>query len=289
MPFSRIVAATDLRIESDEAIRQALAIARGRHRVAICHVLPDTRLVRSLFPQLHADDAVAALEVQRWAREEIDRCLSRVGSPDVDVYLETGSAHARVLARARNLQAELIVVGGPQVWPRPTGTAQQIVRGAPMPVLVARSSPRGPLLAATDLSDPSIAALKTAARQAAALGLPLEVVHVVDVEREAGWLAAVRRLGAGGEAYSARVAEAVERAGTELAALVAEHAPGATAHVAHGRAATAIVQRARAIEASVIFVATHGRGGLDRMLVGSVAEEVVMTASCSVLAVRHIA
>jgi nucleotide-binding universal stress UspA family protein len=60
MTFSTIVAATDLRPESDEAIRQAVLIAGAGAKVALCHALPESRVVRSLFPQLHGDDAMAA-------------------------------------------------------------------------------------------------------------------------------------------------------------------------------------------------------------------------------------
>ena len=37
----------------------------------------------------------------------------------------------------------------------------------------------------------------------------------------------------------------------------------------------------------LIVMGTHGRTGLDRLLVGSVAERVVRTASVPVLTIRH--
>jgi nucleotide-binding universal stress UspA family protein len=47
-----------------------------------------------------------------------------------------------------------------------------------------------------------------------------------------------------------------------------------------------IVEFAEEIEADLIVMATHGRTGLHRLLMGSVAEAVVRTAKCSVLTVR---
>jgi nucleotide-binding universal stress UspA family protein len=44
-----------------------------------------------------------------------------------------------------------------------------------------------------------------------------------------------------------------------------------------------IVRTARSMDASVIVMGTHGRGGLARVLMGSVAEKVVRTAPCPVL------
>ena len=55
--------------------------------------------------------------------------------------------------------------------------------------------------------------------------------------------------------------------------------------VLHGRAAEAIVQRAKGDAATLIVMATHGRSGLGRWRVGSVAEAVVREAQVPVLLV----
>jgi len=52
------------------------------------------------------------------------------------------------------------------------------------------------------------------------------------------------------------------------------------------RAAEAIVHTAEETQADVIAMATHGRGGLSRAILGSVADEVMRTAPCAVLLVR---
>jgi nucleotide-binding universal stress UspA family protein len=51
--------------------------------------------------------------------------------------------------------------------------------------------------------------------------------------------------------------------------------------------AEAIVEHARRTAADFIVMGTHGRTGVDRALMGSVAEHVVRTAACPVLTVRH--
>jgi nucleotide-binding universal stress UspA family protein len=53
-----------------------------------------------------------------------------------------------------------------------------------------------------------------------------------------------------------------------------------------GQAANAIVRQAKQSQADVIVIGTHGRSGLPHMLLGSVAEKVVRTASCPVLTIR---
>ena len=53
-----------------------------------------------------------------------------------------------------------------------------------------------------------------------------------------------------------------------------------------GVAADAIARAARAKRAKLIVMGTHGRTGLRRLFMGSVAERVVGTAPCPVLTVR---
>jgi nucleotide-binding universal stress UspA family protein len=56
--------------------------------------------------------------------------------------------------------------------------------------------------------------------------------------------------------------------------------------VVDGDARDAILQAARAIRADLIVIGTHGRRGLTRVLLGSVAEDVLRRAPCPVLTVR---
>ena len=55
--------------------------------------------------------------------------------------------------------------------------------------------------------------------------------------------------------------------------------------IGEGPAASAIVAAAKRHRAHMIVVGTHGRSGVRRVLIGSVAERVVRTAPCPVLTV----
>lgn len=57
--------------------------------------------------------------------------------------------------------------------------------------------------------------------------------------------------------------------------------------VSEGAAADRILAEAASWEADVIVIGTHGRGGLKRLVLGSVAESVVRGAPCPVLTVRR--
>jgi nucleotide-binding universal stress UspA family protein len=59
-----------------------------------------------------------------------------------------------------------------------------------------------------------------------------------------------------------------------------------TLHVRRGQPAQIINEVANQVEADLIVLGTHGRSGLERMLLGSVSETVVRHASSTVLLVR---
>jgi len=54
-----------------------------------------------------------------------------------------------------------------------------------------------------------------------------------------------------------------------------------------GEPATVIVETAQEIEADLIVMGTHGRSGLTRLVMGSVAEDVLRRAPCPVLTLRE--
>jgi len=72
--------------------------------------------------------------------------------------------------------------------------------------------------------------------------------------------------------------DAVEAAATDEVSVSRE--------VVDGSPSQRIVQYARDQPIDVIVMGTHGRGGLDRLLLGSVAERVVRTSPAPVLTVR---
>jgi nucleotide-binding universal stress UspA family protein len=57
-------------------------------------------------------------------------------------------------------------------------------------------------------------------------------------------------------------------------------------HLLAGPPAKEIVRVARSVGADLVIVGTHGRRGVRRLVLGSVAEEVLRSAPCPVLVVR---
>ncbi len=71
-----------------------------------------------------------------------------------------------------------------------------------------------------------------------------------------------------------------------LANLIAAEKLSARAEVRIGSPAGEIVAAATDLHADLVCIATHGRNGLARVILGSVAEQVVRHAPCPVLTVR---
>jgi nucleotide-binding universal stress UspA family protein len=73
----------------------------------------------------------------------------------------------------------------------------------------------------------------------------------------------------------AKLAEKAKKAGVRAVSLIME-----------GEPARQIIRAARSKRADIIVVGTHGRTGLNKFFVGSVAQRVVVTAPCPVVTVR---
>ena len=91
------------------------------------------------------------------------------------------------------------------------------------------------------------------------------------------------------EASFETVEELLDEEGDEataaVAAVAADRVP-VEQSVVDGSPAQRIVQEAEDAGCDVIVMGTHGRGGIDRLLLGSVAERVVRTSPVPVLTVR---
>ena len=79
---------------------------------------------------------------------------------------------------------------------------------------------------------------------------------------------------------------AVERELGALAQRLGSRGLAASYEQHEGAAADVIIARARELDASLIAMTTHGRGGLARLVFGSTAEAVLRHAPCPVLLVR---
>jgi nucleotide-binding universal stress UspA family protein len=134
------------------------------------------------------------------------------------------------------------------------------------------------ILFPTDFSHTGDAALALATVLARDTGATLLIVHVQEPPMAYG----------GGELYYGVPNPATE----DLEGMLHEIKPSDPA-VAHehrmitGDPATAVVRLAEEEDVDMIVMGTHGRTGLSRLLMGSVAEAVVRRATCPVLTYKQ--
>jgi nucleotide-binding universal stress UspA family protein len=137
------------------------------------------------------------------------------------------------------------------------------------------------LLVPVDFSDSSLRALRHAVDLAAESGGSLTIVHVVAADY--GWL------DIGREQYQDLDKSLQKAAASELRALADANVPRnvpADLEVRIGRPAEEIVAAANESKSDLIVLSTRGLTGLDRYLIGSVAERVARLAACPVYLMR---
>ena len=130
------------------------------------------------------------------------------------------------------------------------------------------------IVCTVDFSESSDAALLMAATVASQFGATLYIVHVEEVAAQ--YLAA-----AGVEASEYK--KLLDSSLPPYEDVEYEH------HYLRGNVSDEILLFARERSVDLIVMGTHGRSGLARLLMGSVAEHVVRNADCPVLSVRTIA
>jgi nucleotide-binding universal stress UspA family protein len=141
------------------------------------------------------------------------------------------------------------------------------------------------ILYATDFSKASARALDEAVSLAKQNKAELLIVHVIEPMGQY----------ATGEAFDGAALymkmeeaakEDAERAMQKLMRKLQEAKVKATSLLLHGRAYDQILRAAKNRKANMIVIGTHGRTGLSRLFMGSVAGRVVAGATCPVVTVR---
>ena len=137
------------------------------------------------------------------------------------------------------------------------------------------------VLLGTDFSEHAERACHIACNLARAMGGVVHFLHVVQVAMIPGPDIGVFLAGPVMEDASGRARRLLD----EQVARWRDHATVGRTEVMVGDPRACLVEVAGEVKADVIIVGTHGRRGLGRMLMGSVAEHVVRTSAVPVLAV----
>lgn len=295
MQLRRIVIGMDF---SDTAIAAARWVASDfapGAELAFVHVVdppPRTRLGHAAAPPATAVVDAAA----DFARHRLDEVTTFVTNLATKRIVRVGHPHDGLIAAARELDAELIVVGQhgdrPRPW-KPLGTtADRLVRGSPIPVLVAAAPPaRAPreILAAVDDADISTCVLQWTRELARAFDADVTLMHVLSnaVYSHVTSMAHAHHAHSEEEAQ-AEVRHEMEEEGIRWIQSLANEgfAEGrANAAVTFGDPADALLTMAGTVHTELMILGRHGSGAVAPALLGSTLGTVLAGATCPVLVV----
>ncbi len=210
----------------------------------------------------------------------------------VEHHVARGRAADAIIDAAVTLGVDLIVTGsrgrGPLRSMLLGSVAVEVAAHAPCPVLVARSAEISRLLVATDGSSNAGLIPEWLGRWGIFRGVQADVVAVA-VPDEPGFELMVRLYTLGDERLSNLRQELQLRASNDadaLAARLTDAGVPSTPHVRSGDPAAEILGAAQDAHADLVVVGSRGLTGLESLLLGSVARNVLSHAHCSVLIVR---
>lgn len=281
--MKKILVATDFSERSDRAIRRGVLLAKQFNAaISLVHAVDDDLPPRVI----DADRGAATALIDEQARS-----LREVDDVDCDGMVVLGDPFEGLTKASDAIAPDLLVVGPHR---RQTlkdvfvgTTAERTIRATRRPVLMANALPVGGyrnLLIAVDFSASATAALQAVTRLRLGTDAVISIVHVFEAIG-AGFRT---RVSMTDNQHQGHIADEEQRASTELATFlqgfevdpqhtIVRHRMGTMAHT--------INEVANGVTADLVVIGTHGRSGLAKVLLGSVAEGVLRTATSDVLAV----
>ncbi len=297
----------DLSTGSAEALRYAAALRRGERapargaRIEVVHVVDfkEAGLVGEEAPR-------AVTLLREHERERLRTFVADVlghGEPDVETEVLDGEPRSAIPARARNF--DLVVIGAAGRLSAselvPGGVAEAVVRRSSAPVLTIKwlatldaLGAGGALVMrevvfATDFTPFSAQALSYAMALAFAYGARMTALHVAPDRRAVkSWermpfplVEEIDRF------YEKELGWQRDELGRFLLERLGAPRPIEIREVVRaGRPADEIAAYCHDVGADLLVLATHGKSGLKRAVLGSVAERALRLAPCPVLTVR---
>lgn len=268
--LARILVASD----GSEYSRGALATADALAKATAAELLIVSVAV------VNPEYATVAPELRATALEKAQAALQEAGQRIVaakrsELVVEADDPYHGIVEAAEEARADMIVIGrrGKRGLARDLigDATAKVIGHASCPVLVCPRSAQlasGPLLAATDGSRYGDAAAWYAGKLAARLKRELIVVSAVLPDQT--------------DTRRREAVNAIER----IEAAFQGGQPKVKGIVASGRPHEVIIETMQQHDASMVVIGSHGRTGIERLLLGSVAERVIGFADRPVLVVR---
>lgn len=286
--WNSIVAGVDASLEGATAATMACALARTAK--ANCHLVhavrePATEIAPA---QLPMDLAPMARRVMDLARDDVAEALRGSVPPDLLNRLEVrlGRSAAVLSDAAVRYGADAIVVGGKHHtalgrW-LAGSTVHDLLRASPVPVLVAGPGLRIPrrILAAVDLSEAARPTLHAAQRYAELFGAELLVLHVVESVPLLSEATILPNSALEPDAIFDRAQAIFDEVVWPLVRY-----PRADRLLRHGTVLETVRSQVASWRADLLIVGSHGKGFVNRLLLGSMTQRLADDLPTSVLVV----
>ena len=232
-------------------------------------------------------------------RKELQGVAYKVKRPGVSVEYEVfvGRPADVIVREAEDVQADLVIVGsrgrGPLATTLLGSVAAEVVDRSPCPVLVARRPALNKIVFAEDGSQgaaEALAYLTTSPMAATFRNVPVQVASVVDTTMPWAASSGIDGYAIAGAYEACQLAVDAQRADLQkrcaaTAEVFAKQGLRTTTVTREGHPAAELIGAAEASDGDLIVIGSRGRTGLTRMVLGSVARNVLTHAKCSVLIV----
>lgn len=279
--MQRIMLATDFSERSDRALRRAVILARQHGAsLEVVHVVDDDR------PRRIVDHEVGDA---RHLLGELARTLKEIDGVVCTTEVLLDDPFAGIVKAAEKASPDLLVIGPHRrqiLRDAFVGTtAERTIRAVRCPVLMANGPPVGPwrnVLMTTDLSEQAGHALTSFLAARIASDAMRSILYVFDAPA----LRLAMSDSMGNEGQRDYLEDLSREARQELAQFIGRAGIGqAERIVRHDEATVAgeILKTAREMKADLVVVSTQGKGAISRMVLGSVALQVLKDAQCDVL------
>jgi universal stress protein E len=288
--LKRIIVGYDFGVGGEVALGSAVALAhRFGAALRLVHVVEPLDAYQRISHPLTSPYTLEEIVQKTGARLQALLKSPELARFQVEYEVRQGKPFVEVIIAARAWLADLIVVGGASQTEEPFlgGTSERILRKALVPVMVAKkllSSVAKTFLVPTDFSSCARKAAEEALMLAKKFSARIVFFHVLDLY-PSYTVAYAHELGVSVPIPPPTPEEIEPEWEAFLSGLPLEKVDWEKS-TEEGQAATAIAHQAELMQADMIVIGTHGRSGLPHMLLGSVAEKVVRTASCPVLTIR---
>lgn len=303
MNLERILVPVDFSPTSREALALGASLARrAGGRLTLLHVgaTPTYSMMQAWSPSMHMPlqelqermKRESQALVERWLQSDVPtgveaRAILREGFPPEEIVVEADDHDLVVIGTHGRTGADRVVLGS---------VAERVVRHCRVPVLVAPGVAREPgrpvdapfenVLVAIDFSEGSTRALRAGIAMARTTGAKLTLLHV-------GISQAIMVSQIWMDAVSPAMVEIHDRLAREaqrqLDRLMRDEVPETLRGrvlLREGVAADTIVQQISLGSYDLVVMGTHGHTGMQRVILGSVAERVLRHSPVPVLVVR---